>query len=132
MWNFIGEIITPYKTVDDCPRNISEDGPICKLIIYEEYQAGLKGLQVGEKILVLYWLDLLKYTSPEQRSCKSGKEKGVFALRSPKRPNPIGAAVLEIEAITQDTVDVRGLDCVNGTKLLDIKPAMMGELPIRN
>ncbi len=128
MLNFIGEIQTPYIGVDDCPRNISEDGPLCTIIIHKEYEAGLKGLQVGEKILILYWLDLLEYTSPEQRSRKSGKEKGVFALRSPRRPNPIGAAVLQIESITQNTLQVKGLDCVSGTKLLDIKPAMMGEV----
>ena len=53
---------------------------------------------------------------------------GTFALRSPHRPNPIAVAVLPIVAIDSGSVSVRGLDCLNGTHLLDIKPAIMHEL----
>jgi tRNA (Thr-GGU) A37 N-methylase len=53
---------------------------------------------------------------------------GTFALRSPHRPNSIAAAVLRIEIIDSGSVSVRGLDCLNGTRLLDIKPAIMREL----
>ena len=53
---------------------------------------------------------------------------GTFALRSPHRPNPIGAAIVKIETIERERVFVKGLDCLNGTHLLDIKPAIMHEL----
>ncbi len=128
MLKFIGEIKTPYKTVDDCPRNISKDGPLCTLVLNEEYQDGLKGLKAGDKILILYWLNLSEKAPMGQSSPDDTVKKGVFSLRSPHRPNPIGAAVVRIESITENILEVKGLDCVSGTKLLDIKPAIMDEL----
>ncbi len=128
MLKFIGEIKTPYATVDDCPRNISTDGPSCALVLYEQYQAGLRGLHAGDKILILYWLNLSEEASMEQSNPSDTTKRGVFSLRSPHRPNPIGAAVVKIENINENMIDVKGLDCVNGTKLLDIKPAIMDEL----
>ncbi len=128
MLKFIGEITTPYFTVDDCPRNISKDGPPCTLLLYKEYQSGLKGLQAGDKILILYWLNLSEDAPMEQTAPGGTVARGVFSLRSPHRPNPIGAAVVGIENITENILEVKGLDCVSGTKLLDIKPAIMDEL----
>ncbi len=128
MLKFIGEIKTPYVTVDDCPRNISKDGPSCFLVLYEAYQDGLKGLQAGDKILILYWLNLSKDAPMEQSPPNGTAKRGVFALRSPHRPNPIGAAVVKIEKISNNMVEVKGLDCVDGTNLLDIKPAIMDEM----
>ncbi len=140
MLEFIGKIKTPYDSVDACPRNTGKDGPLCSLVLKKDYQDGLYGLQTGDKILILYWLEHFKNknvpanpptvsTVPmSQTSKEDGVKKGVFSLRSPRRPNPIGAAVVQIESITQNIVEVRGLDCVNGTMLLDIKPAIMDEL----
>ncbi len=128
MLKFIGEIKTPYEIVDDCPRNISKDGPPCTLTLYEEYQGGLKGLQAGDKILILYWLNLSEKAPLEQSPPDNTVKRGVFSLRSPHRPNPIGVAVVKIENIKQNIIEVKGLDCVTGTKLLDIKPAIMDEV----
>ncbi len=127
MLKFIGEIITPYQSVESCPRNISKDGPPCSLVLYKEYQGGLKGLQHGDKILILYWLNFSQDAPMEQSSPNETIKRGVFSLRSPHRPNPIGAAVVRIENIAENILEVRGLDCVSGTKLLDIKPAIMDE-----
>ncbi len=126
---FIGEIETPYKTLDDCPRNISPDGPECRLHIYENYNEGLFGLTKGEKILILYWLNMAERTVNISIPRDNGTAKGTFALRTPVRPNPIGAAVLEISEIRGNTLIVKGLDCLNGTKLIDIKPSMDMNLP---
>ncbi len=127
MLTFIGEIQTPYDDIDQCPRNTSEEGPLCSLVLGENYQQGLKGLKKHDKILILYWLHLLDNSAIEQVSLDDGAKVGVFSLRSPHRPNPIGAAVVEIKNISENIVQVNGLDCVNGTKLLDIKPAIMYE-----
>ncbi len=127
MLKFIGEIKTPYTTIEQCPRNISKDGPACTLAVYSEYQKGLKGLSAGEKILILYWLDMSEDSPMEQTSLDDGTTRGVFSLRSPHRPNPIGAAIVKIENMTENTIEVKGLDCLSGTKLLDIKPAIMDE-----
>ena len=120
----IGLIRTPYQTLRECPRNIDPQGPVCELHIDADYAQGLAGLTAGELILVLYWLDEADRDALLQTRRDSGQVMGVFALRSPARPNPIGAAVVRIEDIENECIRVRGMDCLDGTPLLDIKPAL--------
>lgn len=124
---FIGHIETPYYTLDECPSNIDPNGPLCQLVIDDEYEDALLGLETGQEILILYWFEAADRNVTRQESRKTGEVRGSFALRSPHRPNPIGAATLPIQAIDGGCVSVRGLDCLDGTRLLDIKPAMMHE-----
>jgi tRNA-Thr(GGU) m(6)t(6)A37 methyltransferase TsaA len=124
---FIGTIETPYQRIEDCPRNIDPAGPPCRLRLDERFAPGLFGLEAGREILILYWLGDGDRQTLRLHSRKSGEYAGVFALRTPNRPNPIGAAVLPIESIDGASVTVRGLDCVSGTALLDIKPAIQVE-----
>jgi tRNA-Thr(GGU) m(6)t(6)A37 methyltransferase TsaA len=119
----IGQIRTPYRTLGECPRNIDPEGPICELAIDEPFSDGLAGLTTGDTILVLYWFDNVDREALLQRRRESDRKRGVFALRSPHRPNPIGAAVVKIESITNGCIQARGMDCLDGTPLLDIKPA---------
>jgi tRNA-Thr(GGU) m(6)t(6)A37 methyltransferase TsaA len=119
----IGIISTPYDRLSDCPRNIGQENVECIIHIFEPYRLGLSGLVTGQNIEILYWLDLAKFDSLIQTSRKTKEPKGIFALRTPKRPNPIGTAVVAIDTISEATIIVRGLDCLNGTTLLDIKPA---------
>ena len=124
----IGHIETPYHSLDDCPRNIQTDGgPACQLILNRDLSEALTGLIAGQRILVLYWFERSNRQVLQQKSRRTGELAGVFSLRSPNRPNPIGAAVLPIEQIDGHIITVRGLDCLDGTALLDIKPAMAGE-----
>ncbi|PML59825.1 SAM-dependent methyltransferase [Vibrio lentus] len=124
----IGRITTPYHSISDCPNNIQPDnGPICEIILDDVYQQGLLGLKTGDHILILYWLEGAKRDEMIQSWDEETPTKGTFTLRSPHRPNPIGAAVLPIEKIENVTVTVRGLDCLNNTPLLDIKPAIYKE-----
>ena len=125
---FIGHIKTPYTSIEDCPNNIDPNGPLCQLVIGNEFKDGLSGLVPGQRILILYWFENTDRNATQQESNNNGEMIGTFALRSPHRPNPIGAAVLPIETIENGSVFVKGLDCLNGTHLLDIKPAMMYEL----
>lgn len=120
----IGVIRTPYRTLADCPKNIDPEGPICELVIDEDLAEGMLGLTAGMKILVLYWFERADCENLLQRRRTSGETRGVFALRSPHRPNPIGAGVVTIEGIADTCILVRGMDCLDGTPLLDIKPAM--------
>lgn len=82
----------------------------------------------GQKILILYWFENTNRDVIHQKSRSSGEMIGTFSLRSPHRPNPIGAAVVTIETIKKEVVFVKGLDCLDSTPLLDIKPAIMDEL----
>lgn len=120
---FIGRIHTPYEHVDQCPNNIEFDGPMSEIKLDDQYKDGLNGLNIGERILVLYWLGNVDYSESFQ-----GGDKGTFALRAPNRPNPIGAAIVPIEKMNNGSLFVRGLDCLNNTALLDIKPAIYNEL----
>ena len=119
----IGRIETPYKTLAECPRNVEADAPPCRLQIVPEYAPALLGLTAGQEILVLYWLGQADRDRLRQDSRRTGVYSGVFALRTPNRPNPIGAAVVNIESCSGNTLVVRGLDCLDGTALLDLKPA---------
>ena len=121
---YIGQITTPYQRIEDCPRNVQEDGPVCEITLYDEYADGLVGLAPNQRILVLYWFENTDRTALLQQVDDPASEVGTFALRSPHRPNPIGAAELTVQKIEGGTITVRGLDCLNGTKLIDIKPAI--------
>jgi len=127
----IGIIKTPYNNLNDCPSNISDNGPICKIIVRKEYETGLQGLNKNTKIIVLYWLDKCENTKLELQvhsHADTENLRGVFSIRTPKRPNPIGVAIVNIIEIDENYIFVKGLDCLNGTALIDIKPAIYQEL----
>ena len=96
-----------------------------RLIIKPDLQDGLTGLQPGGRILVIFSfhlaprdIELLQHP----RGDRSRPKRGVFALHSPHRPNPIGATVVEIITIQGNVLTVAGLDALNNTPILDIKP----------
>jgi tRNA-Thr(GGU) m(6)t(6)A37 methyltransferase TsaA len=124
----IGHIKTPYNSIEDCPKNIDPNGPLCQLVTSNIFKDGLLGLVPGQKILILCWFENTDRGATQQESNNNGEMVGTFALRSPHRPNPIGAADVPIETIERGRVFVKGLDCLNGTHLLDIKPAILHEL----
>jgi tRNA-Thr(GGU) m(6)t(6)A37 methyltransferase TsaA len=119
---FIGEIRTPWPDRDACPRQGSYDGPECRLVVAPIWHPALEGLEANEKIEVLYWLDRSRRDLVAQSPGNDGRTVGTFALRSPNRPNPIGTSLVRLVGIEDGVVTVRGLDCVDGTPLLDIKP----------
>lgn len=120
----IGTIRTPYSNLEECPRNINIEQAECRLVVDADYHHGLLGLSPGSRILVLYWLHAASFDKLQRKSRRNSETRGIFALRTPHRPNPIGAAEVVIEKIEENTIIVRGLDCLDGTPLLDIKPAM--------
>ncbi|MFT6582212.1 MAG: tRNA (N6-threonylcarbamoyladenosine(37)-N6)-methyltransferase TrmO [Alphaproteobacteria bacterium] len=125
--NFIGRIITPYLRLEDCPRTVHANPAKCTLVLKQDYADGLFGLEQVSHVLVLYWLqkarrDMLRRPGRSATSTRPAREElGVFACRTPLRPNPIAASNVEILDIRGNEVDVLGLDCLNGTPLVDIK-----------
>jgi tRNA-Thr(GGU) m(6)t(6)A37 methyltransferase TsaA len=118
---FIGVIHTPWTRREDCPRQGSADGPICTIALDERWREGLTGLAGHKRVQILYWMnrarrDLVLQTPFERPT------RGTFALRSPLRPNPIASSLVELVAVDGLNVQVRGLDCLDGTPLLDLKP----------
>lgn len=119
---FIGRIRTPFATQADCPRRGTPDGPDCRIEIDAPWRAALRGIAAGDRLEVLYWMHLARRDLLVQAP-KGRAATGTFALRSPNRPNPIASSVVDVVAVAQDGVTVRGLDCVDGTPLVDLKPA---------
>ena len=119
---FIGTIRTPWTDRDSCPRQGRLDGPECRLVVDPVWHDALAGLQEYETIEVLYWLDQSRRDLVRQSPKSDGRTVGTFALRSPVRPNPIGTSLARLVRIEDGTIVVRGLDCLDGTPLVDIKP----------
>ena len=119
---FVGRIRTPWSDRDSCPRQGRLDGPICRLEVDEPWAPALDGIEAYERLEVLYWLDRSRRDLVLQSPGDDRKTRGAFSLRSPLRPNPIGTAVVALVGREGAALLVRGLDCLDGTPLLDIKP----------
>ena len=96
-----------------------------RLIIDKGLVAGLEGLKPGQKLMVIFHFHRSQDFELTQhpRGDKKRLKRGVFALRSPQRPNPIGVTIVDLEKINDNILTVRGLDAINGTPILDLKPA---------
>ena len=127
---FIGRVRTPWTDRLACPRQGRLDGPTCRLELFEPWIAGLDGLASYDRVEVLYWLDRSRRDLVRQSPKSDGTTRGTFSLRSPVRPNPIGTAVAALVGIEGGTVLVRGLDCLDGTPLLDLKPDRCAFTPL--
>lgn len=123
---FIGTIRTPWHTRDECPRRGSPDGPVCRIEIDPRWHDALRGLEAHPRIQVLYWMHQARRDLVIQAPRRRAVIAGTFALRSPLRPNPIASSMVDLVAIEDTTVLVRGLDCLDGTPLIDLKPAPEG------
>lgn len=119
---FIGRIRTPWTSRTETPRQGRRDGPLCRIEVFEPWVAALDALDQFERIEVLYWLHLSRRDLVLQSPASDGAARGTFSLRSPARPNPIGTSLARLVAIEGPIVTVRGLDCLDGTPLLDLKP----------
>jgi tRNA-Thr(GGU) m(6)t(6)A37 methyltransferase TsaA len=119
---FIGTIHTPWQTRGDCPKRGSLDGPVCSIVVDERWRAALTDLAGQPRIQVLYWMHRARRDLVLQTPLRVGRTTGTFALRSPVRPNPIASSVVALLSIDGTTLQVRGLDCLDGTPLIDLKP----------
>ena len=119
---FIGRIRTPWTTREQCPKNGRESDAVCTIELDPRYAAGLQDVGTCSHLLVLYWMDKARRDLMLQAPRHYSERRGTFALRSPVRPNPIAASVVRLVSIAGTRLSVVGLDCLDGTPLLDIKP----------
>ncbi|MFP7570172.1 tRNA (N6-threonylcarbamoyladenosine(37)-N6)-methyltransferase TrmO [Marivita sp. S2033] len=126
---FIGTIRTPFTTRDLCPRQGSLDGPDCRIEVLPHWKDALTGIEKFEHLDILYWLHQSRRDLVLQSPGNNGDTRGTFALRSPVRPNPIGLS--RVRLIRREGADliVKGLDCLDKTPLLDIKPSRCAFTP---
>jgi len=119
----VGIIRSPYRTHDEAPRQGAWANETCTLKIAQRFKPALIGLDQYTHIWVLFWADRAdRDVVTSDRHRRWGEERGIFASRSPARPNPIGLTVCEIIALEDCTVTVRGLEALDGTPIVDIKP----------
>jgi tRNA-Thr(GGU) m(6)t(6)A37 methyltransferase TsaA len=119
---FIGRIRTPWSRREDCPRNSRESTELCTIALDTRYGAALKDVETSSHLLILYWMDKARRDLVLQAPRHYGAQRGTFALRSPVRPNPIAVSVVKLIKLEGTTLTVQGLDCLDGTPLLDITP----------
>ena len=118
----IGYVRCSYKEKKDAPRQGRLSDTISEIVIDEQYLPGLEDVEKKAHLIVLCWFDradrtMLKATPPHEKI-----EHGVFATRSPDRPNPVAFSVVDLLARNENVLLVRGLDALDGTPIVDIKP----------
>jgi tRNA-Thr(GGU) m(6)t(6)A37 methyltransferase TsaA len=120
---FVGVIRTPFVGRQDCPRQGDPDaGPECRIELDPLFEPALDGLEAYPRIEVLYWLHKARRDLLTQSPRGKHAIRGSFSLRSPLRPNPIGTSAVRLLRREGPVLIVRGLDCLDGTPLLDLKP----------
>lgn len=116
----IGVVHSPYKATADAP--FQGNDKISKIEISKEYEGGLKDIEGFTHLHVFYWLHKSKGFSLLVTTPWDAISHGLFTTRSPHRPNPIGHAVVELVEQKDNILSVRGLDAIEGTPIIDIKP----------
>ena len=120
---FIGVIRTPWDQLRACPRRGDMiEGPVCRVEIAPAWRKALMGLEGRTHLQILYWMHEARRDLVVQRPNHTGRSAGTFSLRSPNRPNPIASSLVALVEVLPDALLVRGLDCLDGTPLVDVKP----------
>jgi tRNA-Thr(GGU) m(6)t(6)A37 methyltransferase TsaA len=127
---FIGRIRTPWTDRMECPRQGRLDGPTCRIEVFEPWVPALEGITEYEMLEVLYWLHLSRRDIVKQSPRNDGTVRGTFSLRTPVRPNPIATQKVALIGVEGPTVLVRGLDCLDLTPLIDLKPDRCAFTPL--
>jgi tRNA-Thr(GGU) m(6)t(6)A37 methyltransferase TsaA len=132
--------ITPVGTVESeltdityAPNQGDEGAPSAWLIFHPAVLEALDGVRAGDEVIVLTWLDRASrdVLRVHPRGDLSRPERGVFATRSPDRPNPIGLHRVQVESIKGGRLRVNNLEAVDGTPIVDVKPVLSGYISER-
>lgn len=124
---FIGRIVSPWTHRENCPKNMRaarETGRPATLIVDAPYRAGLAGLEGVSHVAILTWLHHAPRNLIVQKPRHATEAKGVFALRSPVRPNPVGLHIVRLAGLdaAAGRLDLEAIDVLDGTPVVDIKP----------
>ncbi|HEX7118380.1 MAG TPA: tRNA (N6-threonylcarbamoyladenosine(37)-N6)-methyltransferase TrmO [Longimicrobiales bacterium] len=126
----IGRVESPLTDLAAAPRQPDEGAPSAWLVFEPDVAEGLGSLKPGDEVFVLTWLDRARrdVLSVHPRGDVSRPREGVFSTRSPDRPNPIGLHRVEIAAVDGLRVQVRSLEALDGTPILDVKPILSNDI----
>jgi tRNA-Thr(GGU) m(6)t(6)A37 methyltransferase TsaA len=118
----IGIIHSPYKNTGAAPYQGYKSEEISQIEIFEEFEEGLKDIEGFSHIVVIYWFHKSRGYHLLVKTPWDDNLHGLFTTRSPHRPCPLGLTVVELIAREKNILKVKGLDAIDGTPLLDIKP----------
>ncbi|GAB4316539.1 MAG: tRNA (N6-threonylcarbamoyladenosine(37)-N6)-methyltransferase TrmO [Promethearchaeota archaeon] len=119
----IGTIRSPFKSVEGVPiQPVGAEGVRGEVVVDPPYQAGLEGLEGFSHVVLVYHFHASEGYELRVRPFLDSTPRGVFATRSPRRPNPIGISVVKLVDVRENVVYVENLDVLDGTPLLDLKP----------
>jgi len=119
----IGKIHTPFKTKKECPiQPIYASDAEGKIEIFEQYANGLKDIEIFSHFYILYLFDRAGEVQLIRPTFLDDEPHGIYASRHPCRPNSIGMSIVQLKERTGNTLIVAGVDVLDGTPLLDIKP----------
>jgi tRNA-Thr(GGU) m(6)t(6)A37 methyltransferase TsaA len=122
----VGWVESPLTDRAAAPKQGDEGAPLASIVFRPEIWEAAVDLRVGDEILVLTWLhqaqrDIL---SVHPRGDPNRPRQGVFSTRSPDRPNPIGLHRVTIVSVAENAITVRNLEAIDGTPVIDVKPAL--------
>jgi tRNA-Thr(GGU) m(6)t(6)A37 methyltransferase TsaA len=122
----IGRVSSPLTDRTAAPRQADEDAPAAEIVLHPAALPAAAGLRVGDDVVLLTWLHQARrdVLAVHPRGDTTRPRQGVFATRSPDRPNPIGLHTVTITAIEAEVISVRNLEAIEGTPVLDIKPVL--------
>ncbi len=119
----IGVIHSPFKKPEGTPiQPTGAKGINGKVEVFPEYAEGLKDLDGFSHIILIYHFNLSKNYGLIVKPYMDSETHGVFAMRAPTRPNPIGISIVHLISIEGNILHIQDVDIINGTPLLDIKP----------
>lgn len=118
----IGYVRSPYHERKDAPRQGRLAPVVSEIVILPEFQDGLFRLDEKKHLFVLCWFDRADRTRLRAIPPHDPVERGVFATRSPDRPNPVSLSLVDLLRVDGRVLTVRGLDALDGTPVIDIKP----------
>jgi tRNA-Thr(GGU) m(6)t(6)A37 methyltransferase TsaA len=118
---FIGRIRTPWTDRSACPKNARGSDAVCTIELDPRYAAALDGVATCSHLVLLYFMHEARRDLLVQAP-RHGERRGTFAIRSPVRPNPVAMSVVRLLDLHGIILKVVGLDCLDGTPLIDIKP----------
>jgi tRNA-Thr(GGU) m(6)t(6)A37 methyltransferase TsaA len=122
----VGTVESPLTDAASAPKQGDEGAPDAWLVFEPAVAEALESVRVGDEIIVITWLDRARrdVLRVHPRGDTTRPEQGVFSTRSPHRPNPLGLHRVEVAAIEGTRVRVRGLEALDGTPIVDVKPVL--------
>lgn len=118
----VGRIRTPFSALEDCPRASRRDAAPCTIVLEERFADGLTDVEAASHLHIVYWMDRASRDRLTAPTFRDGVVRGVFANRAPVRPNPLALSVVRLIGRKGAELTVSGMDCLDGTLVLDIKP----------